>query len=402
MIDRRRLATSGFLPGLLSNVALLCVCLSCAAGCSTLNYYRQAVSGQVGLLWSRQPVARIVAQSSADTDLRQRLLLSQDMLDFVEDELGLAVGKRYRSYVALERDAVVVNLIATPPLSIAPEQWCYPVVGCAPYRGYFDPAMAQRNADAYRARGYTVYLSKAAAYSTLGWFDDPLLSTFINWPEGDLVSLLAHELAHSRVWVNSDVAFNEAFASFVGEQAAAQWLQRRDPALRTAYQARRQGWRALVALLIRLRERLGAVYADELTDAAKHAAAQALYALARACFDQGAQRYGGSSYRNYVAGLNDAALAVLATYQDKQPAFARLFADSGQDWPSFFAAVDELAAQAPAVRAEQLDALAEQYKADAGDHGGADQVECEALAHHGLDVEALTAVNDHVGGGGNG
>ncbi len=399
----------------LSICLLLGICI--LSGCSTATYYRQAIGGQIDLLSAREPVARLLRDESLDPQLRARLELSQRMLHYVEQDLGLEVGKRYRSYVELDRDAVVVNLIATQALSIKPQQWCYPIAGCAPYRGYFDSKLAEREAHIYRDKGYTVYLSKAAAYSTLGWFDDPLLSTFIGWPEGELVALLAHEIAHSRVWVKSDVGFNESFAGFVGERAAAQWLGREAAEELVAYQQRRLAWRALTRLLIDLRSRLGDVYASDWPNTRKQDSANALYAQMRRCYLQRKAEYGAGRFDGYVERLNDAALAVMATYENLQPAFASLFAQAQGEWPAFFTLVDELAqltkderdaALAKLIQAKliptdltptQLDGSPEEEVAPEGDDHSADEIQCEAFTDHGVDAESITAVDNEIGSG---
>ena len=200
----------------------LCCCL--AGGCESLRFYKQAALGQLSLLQQAEDVDALVTDPSTPEGLRQRLETVQGILQFAEQQLDLPVGDRYQRYVGLEQDFVVWSVFVAPPLVMNSVQWCYPLVGCAPYRGYFDQADAVALAANYADRGFDTYVAGVSAYSTLGWFKDPLLSSFVFYSEPALTNLLFHELAHSKVWVNNDVAFNESFASFVGLQGTRQWL----------------------------------------------------------------------------------------------------------------------------------------------------------------------------------
>lgn len=382
-------------------VSLGIVLLACfgLVGCNQVGYYQQAIGGQVRLLAARQPIARVLADAEVDAKLRGRLQTAQRMLSFIQAELHLQPEKRYRTYVALDRSAVVYNLVATPNLSVEPQQWCYPIVGCAPYRGYFQAAAAQQASERFQAQGLTTFVGEVPAYSTLGWFDDPLLSSFIFWPDAELVALLAHEVSHSKLWVNSDVAFNEAFASFVGSQAALVWLQRRDQSELIAYQARQRAWVQLRGLLLQLRQRLQTIYAQSVSNTAKLAQQEQAYAALRSCYEVQRVQLGGGRYDGYVAKLNNAVLAALATYDNFRPAFAQLYSQEQQRWPEFYAAADNLKTLDIESRHKQLQQLAEEYVASDGDDDHADQVQCQALTDHGLHVESPSAVNDDVGRG---
>lgn len=368
-------------------------------GCNQVGYYQQAIGGQVRLLAARQPVVQVLADMDADAKLRARLQTAQRMLSFIQAELHLQPEKRYRTYVALERSAVVYNLVATPSLSVEPQQWCYPIVGCAPYRGYFRAAAAQRASERFQAQGLTTFIGEVPAYSTLGWFNDPLLSSFIFWPDAELVALLAHEVSHSKLWVNSDVAFNEAFASFVGSQAAWIWLQRRDQSELLAYQARQQAWVGLRRLLLQLRQRLQTIYRQPVSDAAKLAQQEQAYAALRSCYQLQRVQLGDGRYDRYVAKLNNAVLAALATYDNFRPAFAQLYSQAQERWPEFYAAAENLKTLDIEARHEQLQQLAEEYVASGGDNNHADQIQCQALANHGLHIESSGAVHNDVGRG---
>jgi len=384
------------------------------AGCQSLIYYGHAASGQIRLMQSRQPVDEVLARlrtqrsdnrsenqpGNEDTDLLyRRLVFTQEVLDYADKSLDLPAGGRYRTYVELDRPYVVWNLFAAPTLSLQPHRWCYPIVGCAPYRGFFSEARAERDARRLQAEEYEVYLGGVAAYSTLGWFDDPLLSTFIRWPEPQLARLLFHELAHGVVWVQDDVAFNESFATFVGRQGAAAWFQDRgDDRDLSRYEADLHGWQRLLALLRAAREELAFVYESEQSDARKFVGKGQILGAVRACYAEQREAFGGGRHDAMMASLNNALLVSLATYQDLVPAFAVLFAEQGGDWSDFFSAVQELARLTPEQRLARLRVSADDQIAEGRDDNSADEVQCEALTNHGFYREAPGAVDDDVGG----
>jgi predicted aminopeptidase len=394
------------LRGLLALVA--CVPL---AGCETLGYYAHVTGGQLQLLAAREPVEHQVHALRAAGDpaaerLAGQLENSQRVLDYAEHQLALPVGRRYRTYVELGRPYVVWNVFAAPELSLEPHRWCYPVAGCAPYRGYFSAAAAERAAARLAERGMDVYVGGVAAYSTLGWFADPLLSSFIHWPAADVAELLVHELAHGRVWLPGDVAFNESYATFVGMRAAAAWRDADPAASRTdtagsavpAVQAGdpRDPWRSLVDLLARAGQRLREIYADPVDPAVRRAGKAAVLAAARGCYAAQRADLGGGRYDGLMSGLNNAVLASISTYEDLVPAFVRLFESVGGNWPAFHAAVAALARKPAPERRAELVRLRDEQVAAERDHQHADQVECEALEGHVADAEAAGAEHDDV------
>ncbi len=389
--------------------SLLLTTLLLVGGCETFGYYSQAVFGQIGVLQKRQPVDRKIQhlQQIADPAPRDRNLLagltaSQEILRFANAELGIDVGKRYRTYVELDEPNVVWNVFAAPELDLQPRTWCYPMVGCAPYRGYFDKARAQRYAAKLAAQGLDVYLGGAAAYSTLGWFSDPLLSTFIDWPEANLAELLIHELAHGQVWIKGDVEFNEAFATFVGYRGARQFIAQRQGADGVReYLQRRREWQAMVALLLQIRSALQTLYGTDLGDTAKRRDKQALLKSAKTCYERNRFRLGAGRFDAVMGTLNNAYLVSLAAYQDNVPAFARLFVQQGGNWQAFYAAVEKLGRLPVEQRSGRLQELREQQVAERGDDQNADQIQCKALSGHGFDAELAGAEHDDVGGSGN-
>ncbi|NJN46034.1 MAG: aminopeptidase, partial [Candidatus Competibacteraceae bacterium] len=196
------------------------------SGCANLGYYGQAISGQWQLLQSRRPVQDILADSNTPLEVKHRLQVAWSIREFASTELALPDNGSYRNYADLQRAYVVRNVFATPPLSLQPRQWCFPLIGCVSYRGYFNADTAEQFAEILRAQGDDVYIANVPAYSTLGWFDDPLLNTFVHWPVGRLAELIFHELAHHRLFISNDTIFNESFATAVGRLGAQQWLAR--------------------------------------------------------------------------------------------------------------------------------------------------------------------------------
>ena len=400
--------------------ALLLFASIALTGCETLSFYGQAVGGQLSILTARQPIDELVA-TTPDSALATRLAVVGEILRHA-DAMQLSAGRRYSSYVALSRRYVVWNVFAATPYSASGHQWCYPIVGCAPYRGYFDEARAQAKAEQLRAQGFETFVGGVPAYSTLGWFADPVLSTFIDWPDAQLASLLIHELAHGKVWVNGDVAFNESFASFVGEQGAQEWLQAQGRADEHAqWRARMAQWRRFVAFAAQARTMLQTSYeaTGGLPEAARRAAKEQTWQSVRACYAAHRDALGGGRFDQLVANqMNNAYLASIGTYEDFLPAFRRLYQRSGS-WPTFFAEVEALANLTAVERGQALQRLlgaaghaapeplctaksGEQQVTHQADREDADEVHREALSGHRLQAEPPGGEDDHVGWGGNG
>lgn len=341
-------------PPWLRNVRALAVAaaaLLMLGGCSTAGYYAQAVGGHVRLLTAARPVEQWLADPSTADDLKQRLHLAQRIRRFAADELGLPDNASYTAYADLGRPAVVWNVFATPELSLQLKRWCYPVLGCASYRGYYAQADAQAQADALRAAGYDVNVAPVPAYSTLGWTNwlggDPLLSTFIHWPEADLARLIFHELAHQVVYVSGDTVFNESFATAVERAGLQRWIEAAGrpglSAVVTQAEARRADF---LALLLAHRQALGTVYTASIDDDEKRLRKRAVFDQLQAAYQRmRSERWGGfSGYdRFFDRELNGAHLAAVAAYNDLVPAFEVLLAQQRGDLRAFFVQVQQLA-----------------------------------------------------------
>jgi len=351
------MATGGLLGATLLSAAAACL----TTGCSSLSYYAQAAGGHLALMQRARPVPEAVADASTPEPLRQRLLLSQRLRDFAVAELKLPDNNSYRRYADLQREAVVWNVVAAPELGLTLKTWCFPVMGCVGYRGYFDRASADALAAQLKTEGWEVMVYGVPAYSTLGFSNwaggDPLLNTFINWPEAELARLIFHELAHQVVYVNDDTTFNESFATAVERAGARRWLaaQGTPQALAEvqALEQRREDFRALTQ---RYRERLQQVYTSSDDDTAKRIRKAALMAELRADYaNLKAARWAGfAGYDGWFARANNASLGVQAAYNELVPGFESLLQAEGGDLTRFYAAVRALAALPAAQRRARL------------------------------------------------
>ena len=330
------------------------------SGCTELGYYRQAAAGQWALLRACRPVSAVLADPTTSSELRQRLETAQSLRAFASTELALPDHGSYQRYADLGRPWVVQNVFAAPELSLEPRRWCFPLIGCLSYRGYFDAKAAQRLAKKLRANGDDVYVADISAYSTLGWFDDPLLSTFIDWPIGRLADLIFHELAHQRLYVAGDTEFNEAFATAMGRLGAERWLAQHGTAYeREEYAVDLHRREQFLQLTADTREQLAAVYASSHDVATKRAEKRAILARLYQRYRELKRDWGGyAGYdRWFDQDLNNAKLAGVATYYQQVPAFLALFEQEGRDFAAFQRAAAMIGELPPSERATRLHAL---------------------------------------------
>lgn len=331
------------------------------SGCSNVDYYAQSIGGHLEVMRRAQPIADVVADPTTPAPVKERLAQTLAIREFASRELGLPDNASYTRYADLERPYVVWNVFAAPELSVTLKQWCFPVAGCVAYRGYYREEEAQTFAAALKAQGYDVLVRGVPAYSTLGWFDDPVLNTVIRYPEPEVARLVFHELAHQVVYVKDDSVFNESFATAVEEEGMRRWLAvKGSDELRALHVAARERRREFVALVLAARDRLDAVYRSDLADDAKRAEKQRLLAALKADYQALRLRWGGfAGYDRWFAqDLTNAHLASVAAYTQMVPAFERLLADHGGDLPHFYAAVKRLGAEDKPARNATLAALA--------------------------------------------
>jgi len=340
-------------------VLLLGAVLAGCSGYSGLGYYWQAAAGHVRLMRDARPVAEVMADPATPAPLKQKLELTQRIRRYASDELGMPDNSSYTRYADLHRPAALWNVVAAPTDSLTLKTWCFPVAGCVGYRGYYALADAQQEATALREQGLEVAVYPVPAYSTLGWLDwaggDPLLSSFIGYPEGELARLIFHELAHQVVYVAGDTMFNESFATSVERLGGSSWLRTHAGAQAretyAAFDAQRQQFRALA---LDTRRRLAAVYAQKAdTDEARASMTanklavmadfRERYAALRAGWAGPRQR----AYDGWVERANNALFATQAAYDELVPGFEALFEQESRKtsapWPAFFARVRQLA-----------------------------------------------------------
>jgi len=334
------------------------------AGCSSLGYYVQAAHGQFSVLSAARPIDDWLDDPAAPEALKQRLRQARRIREFASRELALPDNRSYTRYADLKRSAVVWNVFATPELSTRLKTWCYPFLGCASYRGYFARADAEHLAEQLQAQGYDVNVGPVQAYSTLGWFPDPLLNTFINLPEPELARMIFHELAHQVVYVRDDTVFNESFATTVEREGVRRWLQVQDSdQLRREWGQIEQRRAQFLQLVTATRAALDRLYASAQSDAAKRDGKRALFAELQERYH--ALRDGPwEGYRGYdrffAQPLNNAHLAAIGAYFDRVPAFEALMHRTGPDPAAFYREVRRIAALRKDARDRDLDALSKQ------------------------------------------
>ena len=330
------------------------------SGCSTVSYYAQAVSGQLDLVMRARPVEQVLADPATPAALRERLARAAAIREFASRELGLPDNGSYRRYADLGRPYVVWNVFAAPALSVRPRLSCFPIAGCVSYRGFYAEADARAHAAALAAEGNDVYVGGVPAYSTLGWFDDPLLSTFIGYPDAELARLVFHELSHQLLYVRDDTLFNESFAVAVELEGVRRWLAANGDAEGQARFERGRRMRAqFVGLVSRTRSELSALYRGGDSDADKLAGKQAAFARFRGDYARLKQEWGGFNGYDRVleGGLNNALLVAITSYSELVPAFQAMLARAGGDLPAFYAEARRVGALSAADRRAALNSL---------------------------------------------
>lgn len=343
-------------------IGLLGIAAAVAGGCANLGYYMQAAHGQFALMAQARPIDAWLADPAVEQPLKSRLAKAGQIRRFASAELGLPDNATFTSYADLQRPYVLWNVVAAPALSLTPRQWCFPVAGCVSYRGYYTKEAAQAYAAELRQQNYDVQVSGVPAYSTLGWFADPLLSTFVGYPEAELARLMFHELAHQVVYVPGDTRFNESFAVAVEEYGVERWLaEHGDDAMRAGYRAHAARKRDFLALLAHTRQALEDNYNSTANAAEKIRRKAEIFSTMQDDYRSLKQRWGGyAGYDRWFAEpLGNAHLALVATYHDLVPGFRALLAQE-RDMGKFYAAVRDLAGMEAPRRQQRLAELGQE------------------------------------------
>ena len=334
--------------------------MAALSGCTSVSYYAESLNGHVQLMAKRQNVEKLIVDPSTPDPLRAQMASASAIRQFAIDELDLPDNSSYRSYVDIGRSYVTLAVFAAPEFSLVPHVWCFPVFGCVPYRGYFSKHSAVKTAAELNRQGFDVNVTGITAYSTLGWSSDPLLSTMMGQDDTYLASLVFHELAHQRVYVKGDSAFNEAFAVAVETTGVRKFLRASgDTVGLERYEADNRRSTEFLALVAKTRGELGRVYAGSGSVAQKRAAkAQAIERLRVRYRKLREQRWGGyAGYDGWFASpINNAKIAATSVYNDRVPAFMRLFELCSGDYPRFYNAVRRIGGLAKPDRETALEA----------------------------------------------
>ena len=334
-------------------------------GCAGVSYYGQLASGQLQLLRAREPVSRVIADPGRDQLLRAHLIQSQKARTFASQQLHLPDNQSYRLYADIGRPFVVWNVFATPEFSLTPQNHCFPIAGCVAYRGYYSQSAARGEAALQRLQGMDVSIGGVEAYSTLGWFNDPIISSMMAWGDERLATLIFHELAHQRFYVKDDTEFNESFATFVEQEGTRQWRAFRGLAPDSGAQVQQRD--QFIQLVLDTRTRLERLYTLPLpADQMRQRKADEFERLRGEYRQLRDSRWAGDKrYDAWInAPMNNARLLPFGLYDQWVPAFAALFRQEAGDWVKFYAAVEKLGALPAGERKVALKALADKISVD--------------------------------------
>jgi predicted aminopeptidase len=316
------------------------------SGCESVGFYRQAVGGEYQILAHQQPIQKLLQDTNTPGALRQRFAEVLKIREFAQNELKLPADDSYLKYVDLHRRFVVWTVTVAPELSLEPKTWWFPIVGRASYRGYFSEKGARRYAEKWKAKGWDVYVAGVEVYSTLGWFHDPLLNTFIDEPLGDLAETIFHELAHRRLFIAGDTDFNEAFATTVALEGVRRWFAAANqPEEFERYRLNEMHEDQFIKLVLTTRTELDAMYRrTDLSDAQKRQRKNQIAAELRENYNKLKAQWGGiNDYDGWFAHpLNNAKLNTIASYYDLVPAFQALLTANKNDLEKFYGAVGAL------------------------------------------------------------
>ncbi len=341
---------------LIGKLILLVVLIAAVSSCSTVGYYYQAVSGHLDLVSKERPIDEVLTDTDTTDELKQKLNLARQAREFATIQLSLPDNDSYKTYADLERPYVVWNVIATPAYSIKPKTWCFMIVGCLSYRGYFEKQKALDLASELKNEGLDVQVSGASAYSTLGYFDDPLLNTMMAHNDASLVGIIFHELAHQIIYIDGDTAFNEAFATAVEQEGLHRWFKSQsDLAKYNEYLSHKQSKHDFYQMLKNTRQSLQLAFEQAEDEQQKQSAKQTIYQQLQLDYKQWREQTQFYGYDQWMQrDLNNAHLALVATYQDLVPSFLNLLATVEGDLPTFYKRVAELGDMDKELRDKQL------------------------------------------------
>jgi predicted aminopeptidase len=334
-------------------ILLLLIVISTLSACSDFGYYWHSTRGHLALMNKRVDIDDMLENTDLDTNLRGRLLLVKNIRAFSVDELALPDSGSYHNYVQLDRDYLLQNLFAAKEFSTQLHSWCFPVAGCLSYRGYYDEELLNEYANQLRAENFDLHIGYVPAYSTLGWFDDPVLSSFINWPDYRLAGLLFHELTHQRIYIDNDTQFNESLAVAIEQAGTELWLKASNQGAQLEEFTR---WivyrREVVSLIEQTRSQLTRLYQMNMDDSSKRQEKQSIFASSREGYAEIAERLNyQDGFKDWFAGeLNNAKIGSVSAYSIHVPAFLAIAKTLNYNFEAFFTNVEKIGAMDKAER----------------------------------------------------
>jgi len=314
------------------------------SGCASLNYYTQSVQGQFEVFQKRQAISNLLEENNISDTLRNKLNTVLVLRDFSIRQLGLPDNKSYLTYANLERNYVIWNIFATEEFSLDPIKWCYLIVGCLNYRGYFTESDARQHAAELEKQGYDVYLGGVSAYSTLGWFDDPVLNTMLRWSDIRLATVMFHELAHQQLYIKGDTEFNEAYADSVALIGVKKWIvQGPDKNLLKKYEQSQVQEKQFINLIMRYKSLLNDIYQSNQDDDLKRIQKKDLLQKMSDDHNLMSANWERNNYQKWFSEeINNAKLAAIVTYREYVPAFIEIYEKLGNDLFKFYSLIKSL------------------------------------------------------------
>lgn len=329
------------------------------SGCSTISYYSQSVSGHLNVMWQAEPIEEVIARPDTSPAVSEQLTRALSIRQFASTQLLLPQNDSYKVYADLKRPYVVWNITAAPEFSLTPQKWCYLVVGCVSYRGYYHEQEARILARHLEGEGLDVNVRGVSAYSTLGWFDDPLLNTMLGWKDTQFAGLIFHELSHQVLYIKDDTDFNEAFASAVERLGVLEWLQQTNPQMMDDYFKRINEQQSFRELIIQTRNQLQEIYGSDISNEEKRKQKRHAFEQMKLRYEAGKEPTDAKGLYDYWFSqpLNNARLLSAMTYMELIPAFYALFLESNRDWNLFYENAKRLSDKEKTERDETLNSL---------------------------------------------
>lgn len=328
------------------------------SGCASVNYYAQSIQGQFEIIQKRQNIDFLLGTNNLPDSQRERLETVLKLREFSINQLGLPNNNSYSSYADIERDYVIWNIFATKEFSLSPIRWCYLIVGCLDYRGYFSESDAKQHAIKLKQQGHDVYLGGVSAYSTLGWFDDPVLNTMLRWSNVQLAKVMFHELAHQQIYIKNDTEFNESYAEAVATIGISKWLKASsDKNLLLEYKQTQSQEEQFIFLVMKYKALLGELYQSETNEELMRSDKQALFKQMKDEYNILSHNWEKDHYAQWFSsGINNAKLAAIVTYRQYTASFLSLFNKLGRDLERFYSLIVSLSHCKQMKRKEILEA----------------------------------------------